>query len=245
MEILSKSDIGLVRKSNQDAFCAETLPSGDAFAVVCDGMGGASGGQIASKICVERVSTAIKRGYREGMTVKSAENLLTSAINAANSAVFEQSCKNIELRGMGTTVVAVIVLKKIAVIAHVGDSRAYLLNDNIKSITKDHSLVQLLLDSGKISEETAKVHPDRNVITRAVGIENFVDTEFDIVDIEEGSALLICTDGLNGYISDSLIYETVNKYGDSSAEKLVEAANNAGGKDNVTVVLLVDNVQGE
>lgn len=245
MKILSKSDIGLVRTSNQDAFCAEILPSGDAFAVVCDGMGGVSGGQIASSMCVERISAAIKRGYREGMTVKSAENLLSSAINAANSVVFEESYKNIEYRGMGTTVVAVIVLGKVAVIAHVGDSRAYLLNGEIKCITKDHSLVQLLIDSGKITEEAAKLHPDRNIITRAVGIENFVDTEFDIADIESGCTLLICTDGLNGYISDNMIYETISKYGESSAEKLVEAANDAGGNDNVTVVLLVNDVQGE
>lgn len=245
MKILSETNIGLVRETNQDAYCAGAFLSGDVWAVVCDGMGGVSGGQVASQMCVKRISEAIERGYRQGMTVNSAKNLLVSAINAANSEIFEESVRNTQLRGMGTTIVAVMVLGKIAVIAHVGDSRAYMINDQIKRITKDHSLVQLLLDTGKITEEMAKVHPERNVITRAIGSENFVDTEIDVVDIEENSTILICTDGLNGYVDDSVILETANKYGDLSAEKLVETANQAGGRDNVTVVLLVADVQGE
>lgn len=245
MKILSETNIGLVRETNQDAYCAGAFPTGDVWAVVCDGMGGVSGGQIASQMCVKRVSEAIKRGYRQGMTVNSAKNLLVSAINAANLEIFEESVKNTQLRGMGTTIVAVMVLGKMAVVAHVGDSRAYMLNNEIKRITKDHSLVQLLLDTGKITEEMAKVHPERNVITRAIGSENFVDTEIDVVDIKENSTILICTDGLNGYVDDSVILETVNKCGDLSAEKLVETANQAGGRDNVTVVLLVADVQGE
>ncbi len=242
MRIFGKTDIGLVRESNQDAFLFGSFDDGNCWAVVCDGMGGVSGGQVASAICVEKVSEALKRGYRNEMTISSAKNLLTTAINAANSAVFKQSQENFELKGMGTTVVAVLVLGNIAVIAHVGDSRAYLLNDEIKPITKDHSFVQLLIDTGKITEEEAKVHPDRNVITRAVGIEHVVDVEIDIIDINNNDKLLICTDGLNGYVPDADILKTVNDYGDSSTEKLVETANNAGGRDNVTVVMLV---QGE
>ena len=245
MKIFGKTDIGLVRESNQDAFSFGSFDDGNCWTVVCDGMGGVSGGQVASAICVEKVSEAIKRGYRNKMTVSSAKNLLTTAINAANSAVFKKSQEDFEVRGMGTTVVAVIVLGNLAVVAHVGDSRAYLLNDEIKPITKDHSFVQLLIDTGKITEEEAKVHPDRNVITRAVGIEHVVDVETDIVDINNNDKLLICTDGLNGYVPDADILKTVNEYGDSSTEKLVETANNAGGRDNVTVVMLVEDVQGE
>lgn len=242
MEIFGKTDIGLVRETNQDAYAFGHFDSGDAWAVVCDGMGGVSGGQVASTICVEKVSDALKRGYRKKMSVSSAKNLLSSAINAANSAVFKEAQENYELKGMGTTVVVVLVLNNIAVIAHVGDSRAYILNqESIKPVTKDHSFVQLLVDTGKITEEEAKVHPDRNVITRAVGIEHVVDVEFDVVDINENEKLLICTDGLNGYVEDVDILKTVNEYGDSSAEKLVETANNSGGRDNVTVVI----VQGE
>lgn len=245
MKLFGKTDIGLVRETNQDAFSFGSFDDGNCWAVVCDGMGGVSGGQVASEICVEKVSEAIKRSYRKGITVSSAKNLLTTAINAANSAVFKEAQENIELKGMGTTVVAVLVLGSIAVVAHVGDSRAYLINDEINAITKDHSFVQLLIDTGKITEEEAKVHPDRNVITRAVGIEHVVDVEIDIVDINDNDKLLICTDGLNGYVPDADILKIIKEYGDSSTEKLVETANNAGGRDNVTVVILTADVQGE
>ena len=245
MKLFGKTDIGLVRETNQDAFSFGSFDNGNCWAVVCDGMGGVSGGQVASEICVEKVSEAIKRSYRKGITVSSAKNLLTTAINAANSAVFKEAQENIELKGMGTTVVAVLVLGSIAVVAHVGDSRTYLINDEINQITKDHSFVQLLIDTGKITEEEAKVHPDRNVITRAVGIEHVVDVEIDIVDINDNDKLLICTDGLNGYVPDADILKIIKEYGDSSTEKLVETANNAGGRDNVTVVMLVEDVQGE
>ena len=245
MKLFGKTDIGLVRETNQDAFSFGSFDDGNCWAVVCDGMGGVSGGQVASEICVEKVSEAIKRSYRKGITLSSAKNLLTTAINAANSAVFKEAQENIELKGMGTTVVAVLVLDSIAVVAHVGDSRAYLINDEINQITKDHSFVQLLIDTGKITEEEAKVHPDRNVITRAVGIEHVVDVEIDIVDINDNDKLLICTDGLNGYVPDADILKIIKEYGDSSTEKLVETANNAGGRDNVTVVILTADVQGE
>ncbi len=245
MKISGKTDIGLIRETNQDAFSFGSFDNGYCWAVVCDGMGGVSGGQVASGICVEKVSDAIKRGFREKMTISSAKNLLTTAINAANSAVFKKALENLELKGMGTTVVAVLVLGKIAVVAHVGDSRAYILNDGIKSITKDHSFVQLLIDAGKITEEEALVHPDRNVITRAVGIEHVVDVEIDIIDINSNDKLLICTDGLNGYVPDADILNVVNKYGDSSTEKLVETANDHGGRDNVTVVIMTADIQGE
>lgn len=241
MKIQGKTDIGLVRETNQDAYEFGYFENGDCWAVVCDGMGGVSGGQVASGICVEKISEAIKRGFRDNMTVNSAKNLLNSAINTANSAVFKEAQESYELKGMGTTVVAVLVLGSIAVIAHVGDSRAYVVNGTIKAVTKDHSFVQLLVDTGKITVDEAMVHPDRNVITRAVGIEHVVDVEFDIVDVNSGDTLLLCTDGLNGYVEDDEIFKIINEYGDSSTEKLVETANNAGGRDNVTVVV----IQGE
>ncbi len=245
MIISAKTDIGAFRESNQDAFCTGSFVSGDAWAVVCDGMGGVSGGQIASSICVEKVSSVIKRGYRKNLSVKSAKNLLQSAINTANTAVFEEAQKDNSLHGMGTTIVAVIIIKGVAVIAHVGDSRAYIINDNIIPVTKDHSLVQVMIDSGKITEEEAKVHPDRNIITRAVGIVNFVDIDFDVVDLSENDRLLLCTDGLNGVLEDNVIYDAVNKYGTDSAECLIEAAIQNGSRDNITVVLLDSAIQGE
>ena len=146
---------------------------------------------------------------------------------------------------MGTTIVAVVIVKGIAVIAHVGDSRAYLINDSIKQITKDHSFVQLLVDNGKITAEEAETHPDKNIITRAIGIEGFVDVDVDIADIKDADKLLLCTDGLSGYVKDDVILQKVKEYGDSSTEKLVETANLNGGHDNITVVLISSDNQGE
>ncbi len=245
MKISAKTDIGAFRESNQDAYLAGFFETGDVWAVVCDGMGGVSGGQVASKICVERVAEAIKRGYRDNMTIKTAQNLLNSAICAANSAVFTEAQNNRELSGMGTTVVAVMVIKGMAVIAHVGDSRAYIFHNNMELITKDHSLVQYLCDTGKITEEEAKVHPDRNIITRAVGILSFVDVDFDLVEIGENKSILICTDGLSGSLEADEMLDIINQNADSSAEKLVERAIDAGSRDNITAVLLIADSQGE
>lgn len=246
MKISAKTDIGNYRDSNQDMYAFGTFPTGDSWAVVCDGMGGVSGGQIASELCVEKVSSAIKKGYREKMSVKAAQNLLQSAVIAANTVVFERAQSEPQYRGMGTTVVAVIVLKSIAVIAHVGDSRAYLLRGgNSSQLTKDHSLVQLMIDNGKITPEEADVHPDKNIITRAVGVVNFVDVEFDVSDINDGDKLLICTDGLSGSVSGEEMINTIKEYSDSSAEKLVEKALLNGSKDNITVVLMSAENQGE
>lgn len=245
MNISAKTDIGAFRDSNQDDYQAGLFENGDAWAVVCDGMGGVSGGQVASSLCIDKTVNAIKRSYREDMTVNNVKNMLVSAINAANSYVFDESLKDRELKGMGTTIVAVVIVNNIAVVAHVGDSRAYIVNDTIKQITKDHSYVQLLVDNGKITLEEAENHPDKNIITRAIGIEGFVDVDVDIVDIKDEDILLLCTDGLNGYVRDDDILKTVKEYGDSSTEKLVETANLNGGHDNITVVLISSDNQGE
>lgn len=245
MKVFAKTDIGKQRETNQDAFDTGYFDDGTVWAVVCDGMGGVSGGQVASSLCIDKTVNAMKRSYRENMTVNNVKNMLVSAINAANSYVFDESLKDRDLKGMGTTIVAVVIVNGIAVIAHVGDSRAYLINDSIKQITKDHSYVQLLVDNGKITAEEAETHPDKNIITRAIGIEGFVDVDVDIADINKEDKLLLCTDGLNGYVKDEMILQTVKKYGDSSTEKLVETANLNGGHDNITVVLISGDNQGE
>lgn len=245
MKVCAKTDIGKKRETNQDAFDTGYFADGTVWAVVCDGMGGVSGGQVASSLCIDKTVNALKRSYRENMTVNNVKNMLVSAINAANSYVFDESLKDRELKGMGTTIVAVVIVNNIAVIAHVGDSRAYIINDTIKQVTKDHSYVQLLVDNGKITPEEAENHPDKNIITRAIGIEGFVDVEVDMVDIKATDKLLLCTDGLNGYVKDDDILKLMKEYGDSSTEKLVETANLNGGHDNITVVLISSDNQGE
>lgn len=245
MIISAKTDVGAFRDNNQDAFLCGSFINGDSWAIVCDGMGGVSGGQIASKLCIEKAAAVIKKGYRNRMSVKSAKNLLESAISAANAVVFEESLKDRELQGMGTTIVAAVIIGSIAVIAYVGDSRAYILNDTVTRITTDHSLVQLMIDTGRITPEEAKTHPDRNIITRAVGIENFVDADIEIVDISPEDKLLLCTDGLTGVVEENDILSIVNEYHEVSAKKLIEKAIENGSRDNITAVIVDSVIEGE
>ena len=237
MRIQAFTDTGRVREMNQDAYKTGLFKDGGAWAVVCDGMGGVKGGQIASEICVNEVSSHIEKGYRKGISMKSVKNLLVSAITAANIKVYETAEENKEYLGMGTTIVAVVILNGFAAGAHVGDSRAYFISDEIKPITRDHSVVQYLVDTGRITPEQAKTHPDRNVITRAVGVNAEVDIDVDIIPINQGEEILICTDGLYEYISDSEMFDIIkNSDIDEPAKVLLDMANNAGGKDNITVV---------
>ncbi len=245
MIISAKTDVGAFRENNQDAFLTGTFVNGDAWAIVCDGMGGVSGGQIASTLCVEKAAAVIKKGYRNRMSVKSVKNLLESAISAANAVVFEESLKDNELKGMGTTIVAAVIVGSIAVIAYVGDSRAYLVNSTVTQITKDHSLVQLMIDTGKITPQEAKNHPDKNIITRAVGVENFVDADIEIIDISPSDKLLLCTDGLSGAVENSDIQSIINEYREVSAEKLIEKALENGSRDNITAVVVDSVIEGE
>ena len=245
MIISAKTDVGAFRENNQDAFLTGTFVNGDAWAIVCDGMGGVSGGQIASTLCVEKAASVIKKGYRNRMSVKSVKNLLESAISAANAVVFEESLKDNELKGMGTTIVAVVIVGSIAVIAYVGDSRAYIVNDTITQITKDHSLIQLMIDTGKITPEEARNHPDKNIITRAVGVENFVDADIEIIDISPSDKLLLCRDGLSGAVENSDIQSIINEYREVSAEKLIEKALENGSRDNITAVVVDSVIEGE
>lgn len=241
MKIQAFTDTGRVREMNQDAFLTGTFHESGAWAVVCDGMGGVTGGQIASEICVNEVSSHIKKGYRKGMSMKSVKNLLVSAITAANIKVFEKSEEHYEYSGMGTTVVAVVVLNGFAAVAHVGDSRAYIITDEIKQITHDHSVVQYLVDSGRITPEQARIHPERNVITRAVGVAAEVDVDVDIIPINKGEQILICSDGLYEYVTDEVMLDVLkNSASEEPAKILLDMANNAGGKDNITVVIVED-----
>ncbi len=244
MILSAKTDIGAYRETNQDAFQCGMFSDGSTWAIVCDGMGGVSGGQVASSICVERIASAFSKGYRKGASLKSIKNLMQSAISSANASVFSKAQDETQLKGMGTTVVAVIINKGIAVIAHVGDSRAYLIGDEITRITKDHSLVEFMLDTGRITQEEAKIHPDRNVITRAVGIENFVDTDIDVVDVSDKDKILICTDGLSGVIDDDRLMEIIKTEEVFAADKLIAEALKNGSHDNITAVL-IDGNQGE
>ena len=226
-----------MRTDNQDAYFAGKITDDSVFAVVCDGMGGANAGNVASELAVRHISEYVIRSYRDGMDMTDTEKTLKNAIVSANISLYDKAVNNTELAGMGTTAVAAFVKDGTAVIAHVGDSRIYLVNGEIKQLTRDHSVVQSLIESGKITPEDAKVHPRKNVITRALGAEENVAVDSDCLNLSNGDTLLLCSDGLTNFLDDKDIL-TVFQNNDISAvaERLVEEANKNGGGDNITVV---------
>lgn len=240
MKIVAKTDKGLIRESNQDAYAVGELPGEVAWAVVCDGMGGAAGGNIASALAVKVISDKITSCYNQKMRDSSIFNLLDSAITAANIEVYDMADSQRDLKGMGTTVVCAIVRQDTVFIAHAGDSRAYVAGDSeVKQLTTDHSMVQDLIDRGKITAEEAEHHPNKNIITRAVGVDKRIKIDFDQFDLEDNQTLILCTDGLSNYVSTTELLEDI-KDGQyyAFADRLVKRANNNGGGDNITVVAI-------
>ncbi len=239
MKIYSKIDKGVVRNSNQDAFLAGEISPNIGFAVVCDGMGGANAGNVASETAVKCISEYILKSFRENMSNDDIEKLIKNAVISANIEVFEKASKNEDLKGMGTTVVVAVINNSVAIIANVGDSRIYLVNDSLTQLTTDHSVVQSLLESGKISLQDAKSHPEKNVITRALGAESDVAVDTSQVNLNQDDTLLLCTDGLTNFVNEADILNTFKEQDASLVpESLVDLANKGGGGDNITVVTL-------
>ena len=239
MKYSVKTDIGIQREKNQDSCFAGNPDASSCFAIVCDGMGGANAGEIASAIAVKTVSERVMDGWRKNITAESVENLLTSAISAANICVFDEACADSGKSGMGTTVVAAAVVGNECVIAHAGDSRAYLISDGIKRLTKDHSYVQTLVDSGIITDEQAEHHPKKNFITRALGVGEHIDIDFLTINVKQGDKLLLCSDGLTNFVSEENICVIVSENSvDAASETLIGCANTNGGGDNITVAVI-------
>jgi protein phosphatase len=220
------TDIGLVRDGNEDSYLVE-----DPLFAVADGMGGHRGGEVASRLALETLQTQFRRGAGD----------LAEQVQEANRAVFEESLRNRRVAGMGTTLTAALVEGEHVRLAHVGDSRAYLLRGGeLRRLTEDHTLVQRMVQEGEITQEEARVHPHRNVMTRAVGVDMTVDVDDRSVEVHAGDRLLLCTDGLTGMISEQRIGGILVDARDpqEAAHHLVDAANEAGGIDNITVVVL-------
>ncbi len=240
MLVSGYSDKGIVRNSNQDAFQIGMTDDGISWAVVCDGMGRANSRDIATRLAADHFSAAIKAGLRPNMTEHSIMNLLRSSVVSANIRVFDKSKENAEFSGMGTTIVACLVIGKTAYFIHAGDSRAYVLSgDEFFQITRDHSIVQSMIEDGKLTVEEARFHPRKNVITRALGVDEIIEPEFNVYDLNEGEIILLCTDGLTNFVADSDIVKILKSSSDNSekSELLVSVANENGGGDNITAVV--------
>lgn len=240
MKITGKTDIGNTRMENQDTYCASHLLNDRDFAVVCDGMGGAFGGAIASALACKTIEQRLNEVLCGAGDEEAVHSAVLEAIELANRAVYDKSVGSVAARGMGTTVAAVAVAGEMAHIAHVGDSRVYRLRrGKLQQLTTDHSMVQELVENGSITPEEARNHPRKNLITRALGIEPSVEASYRVEPVVAGDVFLLCSDGLTSGVRDEEITDilcTTPFF--NTAEALVRAALHAHVQDNITAVLM-------
>ena len=229
-----KSDVGIVRSLNED-YAGYIEEEEFKLYVVADGMGGHNAGEVASEMAVKAVEAYVKENYKE-----QGSNVLENAVLFANEKIYNKAIVGSEYKGMGTTLVAALVYRNTIIVANVGDSSCFgVIDNNITKITKDHSLVQELIDSGSITEEEGRNHPKKNVITRALGTNNVVKIDIFKVDINTYDKYLLCTDGLSNEVLKEEILREINDINDynTACDKLVLLAKNRGGRDNITVLL--------
>ena len=242
MEYWGLSDTGRVRAQNQDAFRIEELDRHSVLAVVCDGMGGAKSGNIASRLAIDVFVDEVVRSYKSSLNQEQVEQLLQGAVKLANFTVYDQAKQFADFAGMGTTLVAALLSGKNATIVNVGDSRCYhITRDDIRRITVDHSLVQMMVDRGDLTAEEARNYPGKNYITRAVGTEPTVESDVFAIRVERGEALLLSSDGLHNEVDDQeILFEVVHGVNnDNCCQRLLDIANMRGSPDNVTSVLVM------
>ena len=238
MKFYAITDIGRKRELNEDYIYTSGQPIGALpnLFIVADGMGGHKAGDYASMHTVDRFVEVIRElGEEHGV-----QDAINEAVTAANAYIYQRSRENSNLSGMGTTLVLASCIGNEAIVANIGDSRLYLVNDAMTQITRDHSLVEEMVTLGGIDREMARNHPDKNIITRAVGVKEKVAADFFEVDLTKGDKLLLCSDGLTNMVRDEEIYQIIqdNKELEQAAKALVDAANENGGRDNIAVVLV-------
>lgn len=240
MEVLCKSDVGLIREQNQDDCRFGVISPSCVWAVVCDGMGGAQGGNIASATAVEYIKSQVEQLYNEDLTKEELGNLMAEIVVNANLKVFELASSDSELSGMGTTCEFVFVKDTTVHIVHIGDSRTYAIRGGkIKQLTEDHSVVMEMVKRGEITSEQAQNHPNKNYITRALGVKPEVHLDYIEANFIYGDILLICTDGLSNCVSTGDMVKICHENrGEKLTETLVERAKENGGPDNITVTVI-------
>ncbi len=237
MKAFSITDIGERRRVNQDyVFCSEAavgkLPN---LFVVADGMGGHNAGDYASRYCVEFFRQKVEESELESPVA-----LIETAIRETNEALRNKANEQSELEGMGTTLVTATIFDKEMYVANVGDSRLYVIGKEMKQVTEDHSLVEAMVKTGELDRSEARVHPNKNIITRAMGAGIDVEPDFFEVNLEEGDTVLICSDGLTNMLEDETIERIIKENDDleEAAETLVKCANENGGKDNIAIIII-------
>ncbi len=244
MRAFGSSNVGLVRKTNEDAFyCQESYESGEPFVcVIADGMGGHNAGEVASNMAVAKFVDFYNnsiRNYKRNLDDYAA--LVKDAFFYVNKSVYLESVKKLEYVGMGTTLTVVLIIDNKMIIGHVGDSRIYSIRDcNIEKITTDHSYVAELIKNGTIKPEEANNHPQKNLITRAIGTCYTIDVDIDIFDLKNGDFMVMCTDGLSNMLNQTEIKKAVlhDKSLVEKCDALIGLANEKGGYDNITVVII-------
>ena len=237
MKSYALTDVGRVRHTNQDYLFASDEPIGNLpnLYIVADGMGGHNAGDYASRCAVGAVIDTV-RGEREFNPIR----ILNSAIEKANLEVYTKAREDKRLEGMGTTLVAVTIVGKYAYVANVGDSRLYVIGSQLLQITRDHSLVGEMVRMGELTEEEGRMHPDKNIITRALGINPTVKVDFFDVKLEDNNSIMMCSDGLSNMVSAEEILKTVQSCegAQNKAQCLIDKANENGGKDNIAVIVI-------
>lgn len=237
MRTYSVSDTGILREMNQDFCFASDQPVGNLpnLFIVADGMGGHRAGDYASRYTTHRIVASVTRNKE-----KEPISILKEAITTANQILMEEAREDEEKYGMGTTIVAATILDDRLCVANIGDSRLYVIGDGIRQVTVDHSYVEEMIRLGKVDAKAARVHPNKNIITRAIGATEDVEADFFEVELAGGESILLCTDGLTNMVEDTAICEIMlsAKSPEEKAKQLVELANQNGGKDNITVVIV-------
>lgn len=238
MKTASLSDKGKRRQLNQDVVYSSELPVGNLpnLFMIADGMGGHKAGDFASRYAVDTICREAAQSGEE-----KPEIILQSAIDKANEGIFSLSNENRDFEGMGTTIVAATIYGKQMKVGNVGDSRLYIVNGRqIRQITRDHSLVEEMVRMGSLDRECARTHPNKNIITRAVGVTDAVTADFFDVQLEEGDVVLLCSDGLSNMLEDEEIRMIINAQRDimEKAEALIRVANQNGGRDNISLILI-------
>ena len=241
MQYWGITDPGCTRTQNQDAFQVEKLGRNTLLCIVCDGMGGAKSGNVASTLAVDVFVQEVKRTWVSGMDLEKSDQMLQNAVKLANFTVYDQAQQFEEFSGMGTTLGAALIHGKYATVVNIGDSRAYSIKpDGVHQLTVDHSLVQMMISRGELTPEQARTYPGKNLITRAIGTESAVECDIYHRKLETGECLLLCTDGLSNMVDpQEILFEIV--HGDnkqSSCSQLLQIAKNRGAPDNVTCLLV-------